>query len=231
LPASYLAFILTLFYFFLKTKTAEERQGATSTSTTKLIHMGNSAQGKLSKTGSGIGLDLRMGTLRIPVKGKKKPKYKTAEALCGQILFEYPFLKSLFSGGNVTVGGGGGGAVVVADHYATQDDAIVWVSDGFEQLSLYSREDVLGTNCRFLQGPDSSPDAISSIRKALRAGESVQLEIVNYRKDGVAFWNNLRILPIHAPGKVAGTVYNFVAFLEDTGLVPDLSSKGMWRFG
>ena len=90
---------------------------------------------------------------------KGKHNYKTAEELGRQILFEYPFLKSMLSQAETVMSEGG--SVIVVTDYCSPDQAIIWVSDGFELLTLYSREDVVGTNCRFLQGPDTSPDDVA----------------------------------------------------------------------
>jgi len=172
------------------------------------------------------------GNLGDLSSGKGKHKYKTAEELGRQILFEYPFLKSMSAQAETVMSGGG--SVIVTD-YCSPDQVIVWVSDGFELLTLYSREDVLGTNCRFLQGPDTSPDdvaryftfllkfffskctATTSIRTAVRSGEEIQIVLLNYRKDGTAFWNDLRLLPVHGPGKITGTIFNYVGFLANIG--------------
>jgi len=102
---------------------------------------------------------LRRGNLGdVRSSGQGKHKYKTAEELARQILFEYPFMKSMLSQAETVTSGGG--SVIVTD-YCSPDQAITWVSDGFELLTLYSREDVVGTNCRFLQGPDTSPDDVA----------------------------------------------------------------------
>ena len=123
--------------------------------------MGNNPTTK--KAGGGLSQvnsnrHLRWGNLRDFSSGKGKHKYKTAEDLGRQILFEYPFLKSMSSQAETVMSGGG--SVIVTD-YCSPDQVIVWVSDGFELLTLYSREDVVGTNCRFLQGPDTSPDDVA----------------------------------------------------------------------
>jgi PAS domain S-box-containing protein len=84
--------------------------------------------------------------------------------------------------------------VVTAPHLP--DNPIVFVNPGFSTLTGYEPEDVLGRNCRLLQGPASDPAAIAAIGAAVKAGRRVDTKILNYRKDGVAFWNNLSITPV-----------------------------------
>lgn len=88
--------------------------------------------------------------------------------------------------------------VVVAD-VRLADHPVVEVSSGFERLSGYSREEILGRNCRFLQGPDTDPATVEDMRRAIAAGESVSCEVLNYRKDGSPFWNFLRLSPMPGP--------------------------------
>ena len=69
------------------------------------------------------------------------------------------------------------------------DNPIVFASDGFLELTGYSREQVLGRNCRFLQGTDTNKDTVDEIRKKLLFGEDVSVTILNYTADGTPFWN------------------------------------------
>lgn len=87
------------------------------------------------------------------------------------------------------------------------DNPIVFVSDAFLVLTGYGRDEVLGRNCRFLQGPDTDPRAIEDIRRAIRERRALTRDILNYRKDGTPFWNRLRIRPMFARD---GTLERFV---------------------
>jgi PAS domain S-box-containing protein len=78
-----------------------------------------------------------------------------------------------------------------------QDNPIVFASDDFLSLVGYSREDVLGRNCRFLQGTDTSREKVDEIRKGLAIGEDVSVTLVNYTADGKPFWNKLFIAALH----------------------------------
>ena len=86
---------------------------------------------------------------------------------------------------------------VVFSDPSLPDNPMIFVSDEFEAQTGYSMEEAVGRNCRFLQGPQTSPEAIEAIRWALRAETRFSIDILNYRKDGSAFVNRLRIRPIY----------------------------------
>ena len=68
------------------------------------------------------------------------------------------------------------------------DNPIIYASPGFERLTGYSAGEVVGRNCRFLQGKDTDRKVVAQVREAIRAGEQCDVELLNYRKDGTAFW-------------------------------------------
>jgi len=74
-----------------------------------------------------------------------------------------------------------------------RDNPIVFASDDFLSLTGYAREDVLGRNCRFLQGTRTSKEKVDLIRKGLVTGEDVSVTLINYTADGTPFWNKLFI--------------------------------------
>ncbi|MGY1602043.1 SpoIIE family protein phosphatase [Geodermatophilus sp. SYSU D00815] len=76
------------------------------------------------------------------------------------------------------------------------DNPLVWVNPSFTRVTGYDYEDAVGRNCRFLQGPATDPDAVAEIRAALAAQRTVTTTLLNYRKDGTAFWNQLSISPV-----------------------------------
>lgn len=76
------------------------------------------------------------------------------------------------------------------------DNPLVYVNSGFERLTGYPSADVLGRNCRFLQGPATDPAAVEAIRAAIDEARECVVELVNYRKDGTPFWNLLSITPV-----------------------------------
>lgn len=73
---------------------------------------------------------------------------------------------------------------------------IIYVNDGFKRTTGYSEEECLGKNCRFLQRDDTNQEALTRLRAAVTNGESCEVRLKNYRKDGKAFWNELRISPV-----------------------------------
>jgi len=92
------------------------------------------------------------------------------------------------------------------------DTPMVYVNDAFERLTGYDKDRSIGRNCRFLQGDDSDPAAIGAMREAVDEGESVSVELRNYRKDGEPFWNRVDIAPVHGDD---GSVTHFVGFQTD----------------
>ncbi|WP_240698915.1 PAS domain-containing protein [Sphingomonas sp. AAP5] len=79
---------------------------------------------------------------------------------------------------------------------AQPDNPIVFCNVAFQRLTGYDREEIIGRNCRFLQGPDTDPAKIAEIREAVRDGHAVDVDLLNYRKDGTTFWNALYLSPV-----------------------------------
>ena len=76
------------------------------------------------------------------------------------------------------------------------DNPLVFINRAFEELTGYQEEEVIGRNCRFLQGPDTDPAAVTEISRAVAAHADVSVELYNYRKDGSGFWNALFLSPV-----------------------------------
>ncbi len=92
------------------------------------------------------------------------------------------------------------------------DRKTIYSNTAFTDITGYGADEIVGTNCRVLQGPETSPDDVQRIRDALNAGEVFQGTILNYRKDGSTFWNHLTITPLLND---AGDVTNFVSVQRD----------------
>jgi len=92
------------------------------------------------------------------------------------------------------------------------DNPIIYTNDKFVELTGYSRDDVIGRNCRFLQGDETRDEPRAEMRDAVDNAEPVTVELRNYRKDGEAFWNRVSIAPIS--GEDGGAEY-FVGFQQD----------------
>ncbi len=80
------------------------------------------------------------------------------------------------------------------------DNPIVFTNEGFTRITGYRREEVIGKNCRILNGKDTSSNAIATIDEAIRKAEPCFVEIQNYRQDGTPFWNALSLAPIFEEG-------------------------------
>jgi PAS domain S-box-containing protein len=83
------------------------------------------------------------------------------------------------------------------------DHPIVLANKSFLELTGFTAEEVIGRNCRFLQGPATSPIAVAEIRAGIADEREVSVESLNYKKGGEAFWNRLHLSP--SMGMTAGS--------------------------
>jgi PAS domain S-box-containing protein len=77
-----------------------------------------------------------------------------------------------------------------------EDCPIVYANKAFERLTGYSQGEIVGKNCRFLQGEDRDQEARRQIREAMAIHEAIEVTLRNYRKDGALFHNRLKIVPL-----------------------------------
>jgi len=94
------------------------------------------------------------------------------------------------------------------------DNPIVFVNGAFLDLTGYVMEEVIGRNCRFLQGPDTDQGSVQELKTALSQHKAVALDILNYKKDGTRFWNGLFIGPVFDKDGVL--LYFFASQLDIT---------------
>lgn len=92
------------------------------------------------------------------------------------------------------------------------DNPIIYANDAFSRLTGYPPHEILGRNCRFLQGDDCDQPDIARVRQAVASGTPVHAVLRNYRKDGTLFWNELFIAPVRDE---AGRVTQFVGVQQD----------------
>ncbi|ASF46446.1 PAS domain-containing protein [Methylovulum psychrotolerans] len=114
---------------------------------------------------------------------------------------------------------------------------IVYANKAFERLTGYGNDDIIGHNCRFLQGVDREQPERYLIAEAMKAGQGVEVTLRNYRKDGQLFYNHLKISPLYdRKGRVIyylGVQYDVtyqvnakLEIAELTNLLGALSGKG-----
>jgi PAS domain S-box-containing protein len=94
------------------------------------------------------------------------------------------------------------------------DNPIVFANKAFLDLTLYEEAEVMGRNCRFLQGAQTDREMVNQLRDAISARESIALEILNYRRDGTPFWNAVFIGPIYDTS--GNLLYFFASQLDVT---------------
>jgi PAS domain S-box-containing protein len=95
---------------------------------------------------------------------------------------------------------------------AQDDNPLIYVNDRFEKLTGYAEDEILGENCRLLQGEATDPEPVARIREAIDNQERVSVELRNYRKDGTEFWNEVSIAPVRDED---GSLVNYVGFQQN----------------
>ncbi|GAA0662538.1 PAS domain S-box-containing protein [Sphingomonas insulae] len=98
-------------------------------------------------------------------------------------------------------------AMVVSDP-TLPDCPLIYVNQAFEQLTGFAAGEVLGRNCRFMQGPLTDPADVARLRSAIARREPIGLDLLNHRRDGTPFWNRLMVAPVFCEG---GSLRYFVA--------------------
>ncbi|AFZ19937.1 response regulator [Allocoleopsis franciscana] len=89
---------------------------------------------------------------------------------------------------------------------------VIYANSGFERITGYKREDILGKNCRFLQGTDTKQPALDELHRAIAKGQGTQVVLRNYRKDGTLFWNEFCLNPVRDE---AGHLTHFIGVQTD----------------
>lgn len=105
---------------------------------------------------------------------------------------------------------------------AQQDNPIIYANPGFLNLTGYSDNEVIGRNCRFLQGKETSDETVEKIRAAVTDEQPCRVTIRNYQRDGTPFWNDLQLTPVHDDH---GRLVNFVGVQSDVSAQRELQDK------
>lgn len=92
------------------------------------------------------------------------------------------------------------------------DNPLIYLNDAYEEMTGYSKQYVLGQNCRLLQGPDTDEKPVAEMREAIEDEKPVSVELINYREDGTPFWNSVTIAPLFND---EGEVTHYVGFQDD----------------
>ena len=92
------------------------------------------------------------------------------------------------------------------------DRLIISINEAFANITQYSVNEILDVNCKFLQGPLTNPDTIKLMHDTLQSGNEFLGDVLNYRKDGTPFWNELSITPIRGDN---GEITHFVGITRD----------------
>ena len=107
-----------------------------------------------------------------------------------------------------------------------EDNPIIYASEGFYQMTGYTRDFVIGTNCRFLQGPKTQHHSVQRLRQAISSGQELSEALLNYRRDGRPFMNILMIAPLH--DNKGNVKYHIGAQIDASGLIE--GGKGLDAF-
>lgn len=101
--------------------------------------------------------------------------------------------------------------ITIAD-MRQEDQPLIYANGGFTSITGYPADEVVGRNCRFLQGEETSEEQIGRMREAIQSGDSVQVELRNYRKSGELFWNEVTLSPLCDD---FGTITHYLGFQQD----------------
>ena len=111
--------------------------------------------------------------------------------------------------------------VIISDSLQP-DNPVIMVNPAFERITGYRQDEVIGKNCRFLQGPDTSGAEIDKLKRALAEQRDCKMILKNYRKDGSPFWNELSIAPVEDG---SGRITQFVGIMNEITPLVDYQNQ------
>lgn len=104
------------------------------------------------------------------------------------------------------------------------DMPLIYANDAFLAMTGYARDEVVGHNCRFLVGPQTSAEATAGLREAIRRGAIHTVELQNHQRDGSVFWNRLTVFPV---GGAPGRPDYYVGYQVDTTAIHVAEAENM----
>lgn len=107
--------------------------------------------------------------------------------------------------------------VVITDVNYTKDDdhKIIYINEAFTKMTGYNREEVIGKNLNFLQGQKTDRNELNRLKKSIEKWESCEIEVINYKKNGEEFWNNIAVSPV---SDSSGSYTHWIAIERDISL-------------
>ena len=108
-------------------------------------------------------------------------------------------------------------AVLITDVNYTKDDnyKIIYINEAFTKMTGYNREEVIGKNPNFFQGPKTDRNELKRLKKSIEKWESCEIEVINYKKNGEEFWNNIAVSPV---SDSSGSYTHWIAIERDITL-------------
>jgi diguanylate cyclase (GGDEF)-like protein/PAS domain S-box-containing protein len=109
--------------------------------------------------------------------------------------------------------------IIITDA-SENNNPVIYVNSGFERITGYSQEAILGNNCKILQRNDQTQPEIEEIKQAIKEGKECNVVLRNYRKDGTLFWNQLHLAPVYNQDNI---LTNFIGIQTD--ITEEISTK------
>ena len=157
--------------------------------------------------------DISIDSQQQEQQEQKSREFHPVKKLCERDNIIIDMLNSASSGGSTTV------SFCVTDP-SPIDNPVVYVSDGFSKLTGYEFDEVVGRNCRFLQGPETARSDVEKIIHAIKNEKECSVNLMNYKKDGTKFRNE--VSSRHDCGRITLLLYLILlicfCFIENTVL-------------
>lgn len=154
--------------------------------------------------------DISIDSQQQEQQEQKSREFHPVKKLCERDNIIIDMLNSASSGGSTTV------SFCVTDP-SPIDNPVVYVSDGFSKLTGYEFDEVVGRNCRFLQGPETSRSDVEKIVHAIKNEKECSVNLMNYKKDGTKFRNEFYLAQLRSPTQELAYFIGIQAAVDDDG--------------